>query len=186
MKKNVTYIDRALFDKIIADLGVKTHENAGFTQLIFGNGYHAYVASTKTVGRVDFQFVPTTPGDDGPVTMRGVRKLGDGERFGRIVAQLDFSPESREQILSAFSEALLFAASLPAWERPKRAAISSTKAEKKEEAKLVLTPEEALKANVEEAAKRRALIERVAKEKGVTVSEKAPKLLTAQGTPASL
>lgn len=162
MKKNVLYIASEKFSQIATDLGIPTKENAGFVQWILGNGYHLYVAKTKTVGRVDFQYLP----GEG---MQGVRVLGPGEKFGRIHAQLDFDTSLGEAaILENFRAMLLFGASLPSWERPKKVqpgtpvAASSpvadkTKEERSEDAK----------------ARRKALIEATAKTMGVEVSPKA-------------
>jgi hypothetical protein len=165
MKKNVLYIASEKFTAIATEMGVKTKDNAGFVQWAFGNGYHLYVAKTKTVGRVDFQFLPVEG-------MTGVRVLGAGEKFGRIVAQLDFDTTLGEQaILEAFRAMCLLAASLPTWERPKKVQPGTTVAASSDASspKPDLTKEERQAA----AQKRREMILKVAAEKGVEVSAKA-------------
>ncbi len=109
MKKNVTYVAFESFESIVADLGLATKENAGFVQVILGNGYHAYVARTKRVGRVDFQWTPSC---------EGIVELGEA-RFGRIVAQLDFG-RSEAEILESFARALVEGMKMDAWVRPKQ------------------------------------------------------------------
>ena len=109
MKKNVTYVSFESFANIVADLGLATKENAGFVQVSLGNGYHLYVARTKRVGRVDLQFLPEG---------EGYEDLGEA-RFGRIVAQLDFSVDEGS-ILEAFARACVAGRKLPTWVKPKR------------------------------------------------------------------
>jgi hypothetical protein len=165
MKKNVLYIDSAKFTAIATEMGVKTKDNAGFTQWILGNGYHLYVAKTKTVGRVDFQYLPAEG-------LTGVKVLGAGEKFGRIVAQLDFDTTLGElAILANFRAMVEMGSSLATWERPKKVqpgtpvAASSDASSPKSD----MTKEE----RVEAAKKRAELIKSVAKQHGVEVSAKA-------------
>lgn len=159
-KKDLTYVDREKLVTIVASKGVKMTDNAGFTKCELGNDYNLYVPTTKTVGRVDFQF-------EAPEGLAGVTKLG-ARSFGRIVAQLDFAKERKEEeILATFKAMLEHGLALPKWERPKRTqpgTVKAAKAGKKDE-----TPES------KEAAKkaREELIRKVAKEKGVKISEKA-------------
>lgn len=165
MKKNVLYIAAEKFTAIGTEMGVKTKDNAGFVQWIFGNGYHLYVAKTKTVGRVDFQFLPAEG-------MTGVRVLGAGEKFGRIVAQLDFDTTLGEAaILEAFRAMCLLAASLPTWERPKKVQPGTPVAASSDDSSPAKEPTK--EERKEAAQKRREMILNYAKEKGVAVSEKA-------------
>jgi hypothetical protein len=166
MKKNVLYIASEKFTAIGTEMGVKTKDNAGFVQWILGNGYHLYVAKTKTVGRVDFQYLPAEG-------MTGVRVLGAGERFGRIVAQLDFDTTLGEAaILDAFKAMVSMGSSLPAWERPKKAQPGEVKAAPVVDS----SPADDLSKEEREAAakaRRKALIEATAAQMGVTVSPEA-------------
>lgn len=162
MKKNKTYIAREKFDAIVKELGLPLKDNASFTQVNLGNGYAAYVPITKTVARVDLQFTPPS-GSHVP----------EPGKFGRIEAQLDFNTRDgwgEPEILSAFRDALIFGASLPAYVAPKRSALPKVEpsqpdmegvAEAGEEAKALLKKQRA------------ALIKKVAEEKGVEVSPKA-------------
>lgn len=144
MRKNVTYISFESFMGIASDLGLAHKENAGFVQISLGNGYHAYVARTKRVGRVDLQFLPTG---------EGYEDLGEA-KFGRIVAQVDFSRPEPE-VLEAFARALLFGMKLPTWVKPKQ------------------SPREAASLPVQSPTDRRALIEKASREMGVEISPRA-------------
>lgn len=167
MKKNVLYIDSAKFTAIATEAGVPTKDNAGFTQWILGNGYHLYVAKTKTVGRVDFQYLP-------PEGMVGVRVLGEGEKFGRIVAQLDFDTTLGEAaILSAFEAMTRHGASLPNWERPKKVMAPKPIAASPEASTPDSSPVDEEATKVLARAKRAEMIAKVAKEKGVDISPNA-------------
>ena len=157
MKKNVTYIAAEKFTAILEAADLKTKENAGFVQVILGNGYHLYVAKTKAVGRVDIQWAPE---------IDGVTHLGMGERFGRILAQLDFS-RTEAEILETFKNVLENGLSLAEYVRPKKVQPGTVKAASSPEAA------ETEESKEEAKAARKALIARTAKEMGVEVSEEA-------------
>lgn len=167
MKKNVLYIASEKFAAIATEAGVPTKDNAGFTQWILGNGYHLYVAKTKTVGRVDFQFLP-------PVDLKGVRVLGEGERFGRILAQLDFDTTLGEAaILEAFTAMTRHGASLAEWERPKKVMAPKPIASSPEASTPDSSPVDEEAEKILARAKRAEMIAKVAKEKGVDISPNA-------------
>jgi hypothetical protein len=109
MKKNVTYIAQEKFVAIATAQGLKLTEQAGFIRVeLEGKPEHRlYVPRTKQVGRIDLAgFTPRA--------RKGFRILGEGERFGAVHAQLDFS-QTEGVILDAFTAACLACASLPPW-----------------------------------------------------------------------
>jgi hypothetical protein len=157
MKKNVTYIAREKFDAIIATLGLETKEGKGFTQVRLGNDFHLYVANTKSVGRVDIQWEPK---------VGGCRNLG-GESFGRIKAQMDFN-RAEADILKSFEDVLLEGMAFPKYERPKKVQPGTPVAASSPEA-----TDSSPESEEDAKAKRKALIEKTAREMGVEVSENA-------------
>lgn len=87
MKKNISYVDASKIEAIIVQSGLPCEPKASFLKVKGPTGYNVYVPLTKTVGRIDLSgFSPPLP---------GVTDLGD-ERFGNVVAQLDFSRTEAE------------------------------------------------------------------------------------------
>lgn len=102
-KANVNYVDAFRFQQLLLAAGVQITPQAGFVKVIAPNGQRMYVARTERVGRVDLAFKLDQP---------GFHVLGEGERFGKVETQLDFSlPE--ETILENFGKALEYMKALP-------------------------------------------------------------------------
>jgi hypothetical protein len=151
MKPNTTYVDACHFETAIQESGLQMIAQKGFIKVMGATGRQVYVAATKRVGRVDISGFT--------VDLPGVRTLGDGEAFGNVKQQMDFS-RTQDEILATFRDLLAHLASLPAAE----------KQERKAPAKKADEPKGWSAATLES---RKALIEKVAKEKGVKVSPKA-------------
>ena len=152
MKKNVTYIESAKFAAIVSELGLPSKPQAGFVKVDLGNGRQVYVAITKRVGRVDLSCFSL----EGP----GFVQLG-GESFGNVRCQVDFSlPEAA--ILAAFRRCLEEGRKLEQWVAPKRVQPGTPKAAK---------PAEDLAMAAKAKLARLDLIKKVAREKGMPVSE---------------
>lgn len=113
MKKNVTYVDAAKFETIAKASGLPLTLQAGFVKIAGPKGHNVYVAATKRVGRVDLSgFTMDVP---------GVNTLGEDEKFGNVLAQMDFS-RSEEEILATFAEVLAHMATLAPKEKVSRKA----------------------------------------------------------------
>lgn len=147
MKTNVTYVDAARFEELILASGLPHLAQKGFVKVMAAKGRALYVAATKRVGRVDLS---------GFTVSEGVREPHCGE-FGNVRQQLDFSVTEAE-ILNNFAWLLVALAEQPAAEKAERKAPAP-----KED-------EPAGWSAIETKAARKALIERVAAEKGVPVS----------------
>lgn len=161
MKKNITYVDAARFETIIVGKGLTLLPQAGFIKISGAKGRNLYVANTKRVGRVDLSGFTTA--------LPGVRNLG-GEAFGAVSQQLDFSlPEA--EVLANFEAILTEMLALPPREVVKANKPGKVAAPKPAGWSDAAKPLAAL--DPEAAAKRLALLEKVAKEKGVKVSKKA-------------
>ena len=105
MRKNITYVARERFEAIASKLGLPCLEQAGFVKVSGAKGRNMYVARTKRVGRVDLSgFVPEG--------IEGVTVLPEGERFGAVHAQLDFSRTEKE-ILATYAACLKHMKKLP-------------------------------------------------------------------------
>lgn len=165
-KKQVTYVDASEFESICVELGVPMVAQAGFVKCGDGkNGRYLYVAKTKRVGRVDLSWFKMT-GEDGKA-VPGVRDLDGDERHGSVEQGIDFSL-TQEEILTAFRDALIFAASLPTADKAR-----ASSRPRKETGPAAVGFSAGLIAKGEEArVARKALIERVAREKGATISAK--------------
>lgn len=159
MKKDITYIDAAKFEGIITAKGLTPVPQAGFVKVSGAKGRTLYVARTKRVGRVDLS------GFEAPAEM-GTRNLG-GESFGAVTQQLRFDlPEA--EVLANFEKVLDHMLTLPAREVEKKSATPKASAPKAQGwSSKVAAPAP------EDKAARLALIQKVAKEKGVKVSPKA-------------
>jgi hypothetical protein len=107
MKKNVTYIAQNKFVAIAEKHGLKLTEQAGFIRVELEGklDHRLYIPKTKTVGRIDLAGFT-------PKARKGFKILGEGERFGAVHAQLDFS-QTEGVILDAFSAACQACVSLP-------------------------------------------------------------------------
>jgi hypothetical protein len=149
MKTNVTYVDAAKLEALILSAGLPMTAQKGFVKVSGAKGRNIYVAATKRVGRVDLSGFTC----DWGVTPHC------GE-FGNVKQQLNFS-QPEEAILADFAKTLELLASLP--EVP--AAERKPKSAPKTAAAQGWT-------TVQPKASRKELIEKVAKEKGVKVSEK--------------
>lgn len=163
MKKDIFYIEAAQFDTIIAELGLKATEQKGFVKVEGpAKGRQVYVAKTKRVGRVDLSgFEMEHAG--------WLRDLG-GEKFGAVKQQLSFAraegeddASAQERILTNFRLVLEHMVALPAAEPIKRVNPVSGRVAK--------TPD--ANETDEAKAKRRALIAKFAKDKGVAISGKS-------------
>jgi hypothetical protein len=172
MKKQITYVPQEKFAALIAELGLRSVDQAGFTKVILPNSPRLYVARTKRVGRVDVAV------GDRALEIAGVRHLGSGEAFGLVHHQLDFT-RTEDEILASFRELVKFLSSLPAPEpkapkapRAKKGARVEGTTEPKGEALATaprvagttLTPEQ-----------RRALIEQAARAKAERIAKSAEK-----------
>lgn len=152
-----TKVDNGKFLDVAHRLGVRAEDQAKFTKFS-ANGRAVYVELTMEVGRVDLSgFSPEG---------KGFRRLGEGERFGRVECQIDFS-EDEATVLSCFRLALETMLSLPRPERVRRTVsprpVRPSAVEAGKEEPVV----EMSKAD------RLALIAKIAKEKGVAVSPRA-------------
>jgi hypothetical protein len=111
MKTNVTYIDAAKFETLIAASGLPMSGQKGFVKVSGPKGRVVYVASTKRVGRVDIS---------------GFEMEGAGYvtphcgPFGNVKQQLDFSL-GEDEILSNFAALLEHMKSLAPVEKAVRA-----------------------------------------------------------------
>lgn len=164
MKKQ-TYIDAAKIEQIIIASGLPTTVQAAFVKISGASGRNVYCPKQKRVGRIDLS------GFEVDASL-GVVDLG-GESFGAVKQQMDFSlPE--DVILANFTKILEHMKTLPAREVEKKKAPGTPKA--KSEIRTLLTadmdPEARAKA-VEALRIRRVLLEKVAAEKGVPISDKA-------------
>jgi hypothetical protein len=86
-RKPVNYVSQTELLNVVSELGLVSHEQAGFirVQATDRPEHRLYIAKTKNVGRVDVS------GFDPEV--EGVSRLGEGERFGKVRAQIDFNRE---------------------------------------------------------------------------------------------
>lgn len=152
MKNGITYVDAAKFEALIVASGLPYSPQKGFVKVSGAKGRNIYVAATKRVGRVDLSgFV-----------MEGetVQAPHCGE-FGNVKQQLRFDlPE--DEVLANFAALLEHLKSLP--EVPA--------AERKPKAGPKTAAAQGWSAPVAPKKDRKALIEKVAKEKGAKVSEK--------------
>jgi len=147
MKKNTNYVQSTACLAICEARNLKAVEQAGFYKVSGAKGRNVYIAKTKQVGRIDisgFLF-------DGP----GVTNLSEGEKFGAVGQQLDFSrtPEETLTTLGAVLDHML--------------TLDARVIEKKS-----VAPKAAPQAPETDETKkaRRALIAKVAREKNVEVS----------------
>lgn len=160
MAKNVTYVARDKFEALITSAGLKFIEQAGYLKVPC-NGRAVYVAKAKNVGRVDISgFCPSD--------ILGVKVLSAGERFCRVQAQINFSLTEAE-ILGAFDSVLSFMKTIPAETSSEKKA---RKAAQARPGKVKPAFQQVMKTSMSNADTL-ALIERVAREKGVKVSPKA-------------
>lgn len=88
------------FEKAVKSAGLKLSKQAAFAKVAIGKAA-VYIALTQKVSRVDLSgFSFSHP---------AVHKLSDkelsGGKYGRVIAQLDFS-KSDERVMEAFSTAL--------------------------------------------------------------------------------
>jgi len=162
-----SYVDAAKIEAVILKFpSLQMTPQAGFLKVAApetARHYRVYPARTTMVGRVDLSgFTMDHP---------GLLTLKDHERFGKVSQQVDFSrPEA--EVLECLEAVLAHMASLPAPAKPEKAkkeAAPKAKGWSFRTAAADKTPEQL----AEEKAKRRALIERVAREKGVAVSPHA-------------
>lgn len=149
-----TSVDRGKFEKILKELGLGYVEQSGYLRVDVGKGYRMYVAKSQNVRRVDLaEFVP--PAAEYP---KGFRRLGEGERFGAVSCQLDFTlPEA--DILTAFRAAAEYAITLGQAEPRKRVAPMAPKTR-------------TLPEKMPSVVDRRKLIEEAAKRMGASISQK--------------
>lgn len=164
MKTNVTYIDGAAFEKLILESGMQHVPQKGFVKVCGPKGRNAYVASTKRVGRVDLSGFEMLDTQGGILPGFVVPHCGP---FGNVKQQLDFSLAEAD-ILNNFKAMLEYMAGLEEAIRKPRA-ISSSKPQPAGWQKVDTSPE----ARAQAATARKALIEKVAKDKGVEVSKRA-------------
>ena len=153
MKKNINYVDAALIDGVLTELGLIPQVQKGFRKYALGpKGRTLYVANTARVGRIDIS------GFETPKDWVGIKRLG-GEAFGNVKEQVDFTCPP-ETILNTLRAVVEHGASLPdRVEEKKGTAKASTTGVKP---KGWMTQEE-----------RMELIMKVAVEKGVLVSPNA-------------
>lgn len=161
-KKNVNYVEQKYFMDLIEQAtrqteGFRVTHQAGFIKIETPNKYRLYVANTKNVGRVDLAgFEPPLDQSTGKVKAGFVR-LGPGEEFGAVKAQIDFTCDP-DTILNAFAEAIVHALTLPDYVAPKKQPPMASAP------KSLPSPES--------AAQRLAKIKEVAEEMKVPVSQK--------------
>lgn len=162
---NKNYVDAVEFERVIQASGLAYKAQKGFVKVMGREGRNVYVASTKRVGRVDVSgFEMLDP--DGKA-LPGFVRPHCGE-FGNVKQQLDFSLD-QEAILQNFAALLEHMKGLePAVRKPRP--IGQTKPAPAGWTSVGKTPEE-------QKADRKALIERVAREKGAQISEKTKKEL---------
>lgn len=166
MKKNITYVAQDKVETIIAKHpGLTVTTQAGFVKLSAAAGRNLYVARTKGVGRIDVSgFLFEDP---------GVRTLGEGERFGKVHQQFDFT-RTEDEILASLDACLGHMLTLPAAEKVKREspmAAPGGARQKRPSPTEGMTDVEAAAHRKAARAARKELILKVAKEKGAPVSE---------------
>lgn len=149
MKKSVTYIERPLIEALIVEEGLTFKEQSGFLK-VEANGLRLYPAKTKRVGRCDLSgFV---------LEGKGFTPLGEGESFGNVKCQVDFSG-TQEETLEAIRLCLRTMKEHKAPEKP-APRLKSTKHDSAPASSPASPPEDRL-----------ALIQKVAAEMGVPVSD---------------
>jgi hypothetical protein len=161
MKKNITYVDAAHFEKVLVARGLALLPQAGFIKVSGAKGRNLYIAKTKRVGRIDLS------GFEVPVEM-GVTNLG-GEAFGAVKQQMDFTLAEAD-ILANFEKVLNHMLALPERVIEKKTTTPKPASLPKAQGWSV-APVASLDGDA--AAKRKALIAKVAAEKGVSVSKGA-------------
>jgi hypothetical protein len=154
-----TMVDGAKFESLVRELELPMLNQAGFVKVCH-NGNCVYIANTKAVGRIDIS------GFEMSEDTAGIVRLG-GEAFGRVKQQVEFVGRTEDEILATTRAILEHLKTLPPVEKAKRGASSTTP---KEKAKGFSA--DVPKAPPVDKAARRALIEKVAKEKGAKVSKK--------------
>lgn len=160
-KKSLTRIDAAQIESICRDAGAHLVALSGFVQISFFPGakrppFRLYVPKTKTVSRMDVAgFSPATPGVDA---------LGDAS-FGSVTHQVDFSHPA-EIVLENIALLVAEMKGLPAPSSP------APRQSKKSRDEGAVGWSQDIPVATKES--RRALIEKVAREKGVEVSPSAP------------
>lgn len=159
-KTKKTMIDAAKFEEMIVARLLPHVAQKGFVKVTTPNGHRMYIANTKTVGRIDLS------GFEMPEGTEGIVRLG-GESFGLVRQQVEFVGRTEDEILATTAQVLDHMMTLPPAEKAKKATASSPPKEKAKgfSADVPVAPP------VDKAA-RRALIEKVAKEKGAKVSKK--------------
>lgn len=159
-RKSKTYIEQNKFEMIAKEMGFQPLEQAACLKISGPEGNNVYVAKTKDVGRIDIS------GFKVPIEW-GVINLTEYQRIGAVEQQIDFSDtRSEEEILLTFRKILELLPTLPAVKRTRRRS-AMPGAIQKIEAK---QPEKSASELAEEKAKRLALIQRVAQEKGAEIS----------------
>lgn len=145
--------------EVLSRLGAKFTAQSGFIRVDGPKGNRLYVASTKTVRRVDIS------GFEVPITLGATPHMGV---FGNVKQQMILT-DSAEKDLARFEEIVgLMNKEAPKTPAPKT---MKPKAEVKASAPEVDPAEQAVKAKEAKEAKL-ALIRKVAAEKGVSVSQK--------------
>ena len=156
-KSNSTKLPRGSYEAIIAKHNAKATEQSGFIRVEGATGRRLYVASTKTVGRIDlsgFEFAT------------GTKRPDQGE-FGRVKQQMDLVG-TEEELLARFEAILVHMLSLPAEVKEPKA-----KAPKAPKAKVAKTEGEV--PAVDPKAERLAAIQKtkeIAAQMGYPVSQK--------------
>lgn len=165
MKKNTLYVDAALFEGVLIELGCKYEKQKGFVKVEIPGaaGRRVYIGNTQRVGRVDISGfeVPTDP--DGEEFFAHVKDLG-GLSFGAVKQQLDFEQtdgRTAESLVATLRAVIEHGASLG--DAPPKAKSAPGVTASSPKPKGWMSDEE-----------RALLIAKVAKEKGVAVSPNAP------------
>jgi hypothetical protein len=156
---NKTYIEQNKFENIAKELGYNILEQAACLKISGPTGNNVYVLKTKDVGRVDIS------GFKVPEEW-GIISLTEYQRIGAVEQQIDFnSSRSEEEILNTFRMVLEHMKTCPEVKRTRRRSAMPGTIQKIEAKQPDKTPDEV----AAEKAKRLALIQRVADEKGVQV-----------------
>lgn len=159
MKSNVTYIDACEFETIILESGLPAIPQKGFVKVQGPQGRAVYVANTKRVGRVDISGFEME-GDGFVVPHCGV--------FGNVRQQLDMGL-TKDEILANFRLLLITMKSLAPVEKPQRKPATPKADAPKGFTRIDTSPE----AREAAKAKRKELIEKVARETGKPISPNA-------------
>lgn len=165
-KKNITYVDAALIEGLLIEMGLKYDRQKGFVKVELGpKGRRVYIGNTASVGRVDIS------GFECPADWIGIKRLG-GESFGNVKEQLDFETTegvTPEVLVARLRCVMEYGASLGDREEKRGGKESSASPAPKPKGWMTEA----------EKAAQLALLKHVAEQHGTTVSPKAEQELAA-------